>query len=86
MSGMLTTIANGEDGCAKSASECVGCAFGSTPGEGGSALLPEMKLRRGRGPSMDEVTCVASGFKKISLSKNFFVRGGSCWMFLLMLK
>jgi hypothetical protein len=82
MSGMLITIANGEDGCWKSASECVGCAFGSTPGEGGRAELPDMKERRGRGPRIDEVTWVARGLKKISRSKNFFVRGEPCWMLL----
>jgi len=82
MSGMLITSANGEDGCWKSASEWVGCAFGSTPGEGGRAELPDMKLSLGRGPRIEEVTWVARGLKKISLWKNFFVGGGSCWMLL----
>jgi hypothetical protein len=60
----------------------VGCAFGVSPCMGGSAEFPEMKERRGRGPMMEEVTCVANGLKKISRSKNFVVRGGSCWIFL----
>jgi hypothetical protein len=80
---MLTTSANGEEGCAKSASECVGCAVCWTPGEGGRAEFPEMKDRRGRGPKTEEVTWVASGLRKISLSKYLLVSGGSCWMFLL---
>ncbi len=79
---MLITIAKGEEGCWKSASECVGCAFGVSPWMGGSAEFPEMNDRRGRGPMMEEVTCVANGLKKISRSKNFLVRGGSCCIFL----
>lgn len=82
MSPMLTTSANGEFGCAKSASECVGWAFGSISGDRGSALLPDMKDSLGPGPTTDGVTCVASGLSRMSREKYRSVRGGSCWIFL----
>jgi hypothetical protein len=82
MSGIFTTRANGEDGCAKSASECVGCACGAMAGVGGKALLPDMKLSLGFGPRIEDVIWLARGLRKISRSKKALVRGGSCWIFL----
>lgn len=82
ISPMLTTSANGELGCAKSASEWVGCALDSIPGDRGSALFPETKDNLGFGPRTEDVTCVAIGLRKISGEKYFFVRGGSCWILL----
>jgi hypothetical protein len=82
MSGILTTNANGEDRCAKSASLCAGCRCGFVPALGARAELPETKDKRGLGPRMEEVTWVARGLRKISRSKYCETRGGSCWMVL----
>jgi hypothetical protein len=79
---MFTTSANGELGWSKSASEWIGCDCGSTPRAGGKAVFPDTNDNLGFGPRTEDVICVASGFRKISGSKYFFVRGGSCWMFL----
>ena len=73
------TSAKGEEGCAKSASECTGWRVG---GDEGRAELAEMNESLGFGPKTEEVICVAIGFRKISGSKYVFDNGGSCWMFL----
>ena len=83
ISGMFTTSANGDVGCAKSASEWTGWRCGAIGGVGGRAELPEIKDNLGLGPRIEEVTCVAMGLRKMAGSKYVFDRGGSCWMLLL---
>lgn len=83
--GTLTTRANGLMGWLKSASECTGCDWGGDSLVGGSAVLPETNDNRGLGPRTELVTWVASAFMMMLGSKNSFVIGGSCWMFLYIL-
>jgi hypothetical protein len=59
--GTLMTRAKGTEGWSKSASLCVGCEAGAESAVGGRAVLPDIKRRKGWGPSAVDVTWVMMG-------------------------
>ena len=81
--GTFKTNANGQSGCLMSASEWVGWDWGGESALGERAVFPETNDSLGLGPRTADVTCIAMRLRKILGSKCSWVRGGSCWIFLI---